>query len=557
MAGGGVKKPINIFKLGDLGEPEGVFNWRLWFAVISFGLMGAARGVDEGLISGAFGSKDFQKFIHYDQYSAAEKTNIKANVSAMVQLGSVAGALFAFVICDKIGRIWATRQLCVIWIIGIAIFMANNGHLGAVYAGRFIAGLGVGQTPVVGPVYLAEIAPASVRGLCTCVFTGFVYLGIVLAYFTNYGCQIHLGDTTHNRWLVPTSLHIMFAGIIFILTFFQFESPRFLVKQGKIEEATETMAHLRHLPVDHEYVTREIYAIQHSHQEELEATKGTTWFGKVKELFLVPSNLYRLYLTTMVQFLSQWSGAGSITLYAPDLFKILGIEGQNESLLITAVFGVVKLVAAVGCALFLVDVIGRKRALLTGITLQAIAMVYIASFLTHVPKLGVDESFELPSNLVGVSKGAIAMIYVSGFGWALGWNSMQYLLTAELFPLRVRALATSWAMTLHFANQYGNSRAVPNMLASTSVGGISPMGTFWSFAAITLIGGAWVWFFVPETSGRALEDMDRLFELPWYRIGLHGNADAEARDVVYNEKQEAAEGIQGMSEHAEKKPAQV
>ncbi|KAF6795337.1 MFS quinate transporter [Colletotrichum sojae] len=553
MAGGGVKKPINVFKLGDLGEPKGVFNWRLWFAVVSFGLMGAARGVDEGLISGAFGSKDFQRFIHYDQYSDVEKTNIKANVSAMVQLGSVAGALFAFVICDKIGRIWATRQLCVVWIIGIAIFMANNGHLGAVYAGRFIAGLGVGQTPVVGPVYLAEIAPASVRGLCTCVFTGFVYLGIVLAYFTNYGCQIHLGDNTHNRWLVPTSLHIMFAGIIFILTFFQYESPRFLIKQGKVEEATATMAHLRHLPEDHDYVTREIYAIQAAHHEELEAVKGTTWYGKVKELFLVPSNLYRLYLSTMVQFLSQWSGAGSITLYAPDLFKILGIEGQNESLLITAVFGVVKLTAAILCALFLVDVIGRKRALLTGITLQAVAMIYVAGFLTHVPLLGVDEAFQLPDHLIGVSRGAIAMIYISGFGWALGWNSMQYLLTAELFPLRVRALATSWAMTLHFANQYGNSRAVPNMLLATDHGGISPMGTFWSFAAITIIGGAWVWFFVPETAGRSLESMDRLFELPWYRIGLHGNADAEERDIVYNEKQEAAEGVQGAAVHSEKK----
>ncbi|CAI0651058.1 unnamed protein product, partial [Colletotrichum noveboracense] len=401
--------------------------------------------------------------------------------------------------------------------------------------------------------YLAEIAPASVRGLCTCVFTGFVYLGIVLAYFTNYGCQIHLGDTTHNRWLVPTSLHIMFAGIIFILTFFQFESPRFLVKQGKIEEATTTMAHLRHLPTDHEYVTREIYNIQAAHHEELEASKGATWFGKVKELFLVPSNLYRLYLSTMVQFLSQWSGAGSITLYAPDLFKILGITGQNESLLVTAVFGVVKLTAAIFCALFLVDVIGRKRALLTGITLQAIAMIYVAGFLTHVPLLGVDESFVLPENLLGVSRGAIAMIYISGFGWALGWNSMQYLLTAELFPLRVRALATSWAMTLHFANQYGNSRAVPNMLLSTDHGGISPMGTFWSFAAITIIGGAWVWFFVPETAGRSLESMDRLFELPWYRIGLHGNADAEERDIVHNEKQEAAEGVQGAATHAEKR----
>lgn len=109
--------------------------------------------------------------------------------------------LSACLVCDRIGRIWATRQLCVLWIVGIAIFMGNSGSLGAVYAGRFIAGLGVGQTCVVGPVYIAEIAPASVRGLCTCIFTGCVYVGIVLAYFANYGAQLNLGDSTHVRWV--------------------------------------------------------------------------------------------------------------------------------------------------------------------------------------------------------------------------------------------------------------------------------------------------------------------------------------------------------------------
>jgi hypothetical protein len=90
---GGVKKPVNVFKLKNLDDPVQVFNWRLWFAVFSFGLMGAARGVDEGLISGAFGSKNFQKTIHYSTYSTVDQTNIKANVSAMVQIGSVGGAL--------------------------------------------------------------------------------------------------------------------------------------------------------------------------------------------------------------------------------------------------------------------------------------------------------------------------------------------------------------------------------------------------------------------------------------------------------------------------------
>ncbi|KKY37780.1 putative quinate permease [Diaporthe ampelina] len=552
---GGVKKPVNIFRLKNLGLPKEVFNWRLWFSVFSFGLLGAARGVDEGLISGAFNSKDFQATIHYDSYDEVAKANIKANVSAMVQIGSVGGALFAFVIADRIGRIWATRVLCTFWVVGIAMFMGNNGSLGLIYAGRFIAGLGVGQTPVVGPVYIAEIAPAPIRGLCTCIFTGFVYLGIVLAYFANYGCQVNIGDTTHARWLVPTSVHIMFAGISFFLTFLQYESPRFLIKQNQGEKALHNMSRLRQLPPDHPYVAEEIAAITMQHHEEMEATKGTTFWGMIKELLLIPSNLYRFYLAIGAQLMSQWSGAGSITLYAPDLFALMGITGTNESLLVTAVFGIVKLVAAVGCALFLVDVIGRKRSLLLGITLQAISMVYVAGFLTGVPELGIVEGYELAPSETGPSKGAIFMIYLSGFGWALGWNSMQYLLTAELFPLRIRALATSIAMTAHFANQYGNSRALPNMLLPTSSGGISPSGTFWCFAAVTVLGGAWVWFFVPETAGRSLESMDRLFALPWYKIGLHGNKDADELDVVYDKKFDEAGA--SRADHVEKSEEKV
>lgn len=551
---GGVKKPVNVFKLKNLGLPKEVLNWRLWFSVFSFGLLGAARGVDEGLISGAFNSKDFQSTIHYQQYDEVARSNIKGNVSAMVQLGSIGGALFAFVIADKIGRLWATRLLCLLWITGISMFLGNNGSLGLVYAGRFIAGLGVGQTPVIGPVYIAEITPPEIRGLCTCIFTGFVYLGIVLAYFANYGCQVNLGDTTHARWQVPTSLHIMFAGLIFGLSFLQYESPRFLIKRGKDAEALKTMSRLRHLPPDHPFVTQEIGAITLQHHEEMEATMGASWWGTLKELFLVPSNLYRMYLAFFAQIMSQWSGAGSITLYAPDLFALLGITGTNEGLLVTAVFGIVKLVSAVCCALFLVDVIGRKRSLLTGITLQAISMIYVAAFLTAVPQLGLVEDYELSPSELGPSKGAIAMIYISGAGWALGWNSMQYLLTAELFPLRIRALATSISMTAHFANQYGNSRALPNMLLATSSGGITPKGTFWCFAAVTVLGGFWVWFFVPETAGRSLESMDRLFALPWYRIGRHGNQDAEALDIAYDTKAEEAGGPEeARIEYAETK----
>ncbi|KAJ6436553.1 hypothetical protein O9K51_10920 [Purpureocillium lavendulum] len=171
-------------------------------------------------------------------------------------------------------------------------------------------------------------------------------------------------------------------------------------------------------------------------------------------------------------------------IYAPDLFALLGITGSEERLLVTAVFGIIKLIAALVCALFLVDVIGRKRALLTGITLQSISMIYVASFLTAVPQMGVVKGFVLPNDKKGASRGAIAMIYISGFGWAF----------------------------------------------------------------VTIVGGIWVWFSVPETSGRSLESMDRLFELPWYKIGLYGNRDAEQKDIAYDEKQLVAEEERGTQQ---------
>jgi len=178
-------------------------------------------------------------------------------------------------------------------------------------------------------------------------------------------------------------------------------------------------------------------------------------------------------------------------------------------------------------------------------------MIYIAAFLTAVPKLGTVKNFVLPKSQKGASTGAIVMIYVSGVGWALGWNSMQYLLTAELFPLRIRAVSTSIVMCFHFANQYGNSRAVPNMLLPKATGGINPSGTFWFFTVVTIVGGVWVWFTIPETAGRDLESMDRLFSLPWYKIGVYGNRVAEEQDARLTEKEAAMGHEHGMVHQVE------
>jgi len=118
----------------------------------------------------------------------------------------------------------------------------------------------------------------------------------------------------------------------------------------------------------------------------------------------------------------------------------------------------------------------------------------------------------------------------------MGWNSIQYLLNAEIYPLRIRAISSSMVMCFHFVNQYGNSRAVPSMLLPTSEGGLSPFGTFWLFTAITVVGGIWAWWFIPETAGLSLEQMDHLFRLPWYKIGTKGRKEAEIAVAADNER---------------------
>lgn len=155
-------------------------------------------------------------------------------------------------------------------------------------------------------------------------------------------------------------------------------------------------------------------------------------------------------------------------------------------------------------------------------------MLYIAIYLTAVPTI-TDKDVAQPSSVKHAGTGAIVFIYISGFGWALGWNSIQFIIGAEIFPIRVRAVATSMIMSFHYATQYGNSKAVPLMLLDSA---LSPKGTFWLFAVITLMGLAFITFFLPETAGKSLESMDEMFNLPWYIIGRKGAALTARRGSV-------------------------
>lgn len=499
----------------DHDSPKEIYNKTLYLSVMVFGILGAARGLDEGNIGSNISLPSFRKTFGFDDptKSKSELADLQSNIASMVQLGCVGGALLAIFTVDKMGRVNALRQVCVLWAIGV-IIQITSSHVGQLYAGRVIEGLAVGQTTTIGPTYLAEVAPKQIRGLCSCIFAGAVYLGVMLLCFANYGTALHISDASQKQWIIPTSLKIIFAGSLLILTFlFCIESPRWLMKVGKPEKACESLCKLRALPPDHPLIVGEINDINEQLLMERAAQSGFNALSIAKEFVRVKANRYRLLVIAIpAQLLGQWSGSNAVTIYAPDLFGVLGITGV-ETLKMTAVAGVVKFVSAYLGAFFIIDALGRKTSMYVGITLQLLCELYYAIFLTIVQD--IDSSLE--GSKKRASQGAIAAIFLSGTGWVIGFNALQYLMGSEIFPLRIRSVANSLVMVLHFANQYGNSKALPEMMIA-----MKPYGAFYFFTGVLVISVFWVWFFVPEVAGRSLESIDDIFNLPWHQIGRNG-----------------------------------
>lgn len=506
------------WRVTDEDSPPEIYNWTLYLSVFVFGILGAARGLDEGNISGTKAQISFQtQFGLIDENKTEDEiAQLKSNITSMVQLGSIGGCLIAMWTVDRFGRIRALQQVCVIWIVG-AILQITSSSVGQLYAGRLIEGLAIGQTTTIGPTYMSEVAPRQIRGLCGCIFAGAVYLGIMIGYFANYGTALHMSDESRNQWVVPTSLKIVMAGSIFILSFLlSVESPRWLLKVKQPEKAVRNLSKLRGLPEDHPYVLGEISDINEGLIVESEAVAGSSLLSKIKEVCFVKSIRYRVIMVaSMAQLLGQWSGANAITIYAPELFALSGITGV-EKLKMTAVLGVVKFISAYASAFFIIDFLGRKRALYIGITVQLFSILFFALFLTIVPH-AADENPNLSVSENHASKAAMAALYISGMGWTMGFNSIQYLLGSEIFPLNIRSFAQSLVMVLHFANQYGNSKAMPKMLLA-----LNNYGAFYFFVGVMLISLFWAYFFVPEVAGRSLESMEDIFNLPWYLIGRKG-----------------------------------
>lgn len=469
----------------------------------------------------------WKKAFHVHEGSDAE-----ANIVSMVQIGCVAGSLLAFLVVDRWGRLRSMQISCLIWLLGNALWTASSGNLALVYIGRFISGIGIGAMPVYSPTYLVEIAPKTIRGAAVLVYSGSVYIGILLGYFTNYGVVRNI-PANGTQYRIPLALNFIFAGLLFLGSFLCVESPRWLLKKGRTEEGTKALCWLRQMPADHPYLAQELNGVTEQIHEEREATSAG-FIGAVKALFLNSSNLFRLGLAIMIQIAGQFSGGGNMTIYAPRIiaFTLHGAKVETK-LLSTAVFGVIKLISSIAAAVFLIDLLGRKRSVLTGLTLQAVCSVILGVF---IKKNVVDRNVTAANETAGdqaFARLALTAIYLSGVAWSLGVNAVQYVYGTEIFGMQCRALATSVIMAFHFLCQYGASRSFPPMMVAFNRW--ATFAIFFPLVCALMI--FLVVFLLPETAGVSLENMDELFSGPWYKMGLKNTRRAReqvtAKDDLY------------------------
>jgi len=387
---------------------------------------------------------------------------------AMALWGTVVGSLLAGIPGERFGRRNSLRILAVLYLIsGIGCAFAWSWTSLLVF--RFLGGLGIGGSSVLGPMYIAEIAPARLRGRLVAVFQFNVVFGILLAYFSNYAIGLQGFGATEWRWeLGVTAIP---AAFFFVMLFTIPRSPRWLVKKGHIEEARAVLQ-----------MTGE-----ENYQQELQDIVDSIEIEQQQagERLFTRRHRYPLFLAVTVAMFNQLSGINVIIYYLNDIFARAGYSKISGDIQAVAV-GATNLIFTI-VAMSVIDKIGRKTLLLVGAVGTAICLAGVAAiFLTS----------QHQSALVW-----LLITYIAFFAFSQGAVIWVYL--AEVFPNNVRAKGQSLGSFTHWIMNALISGAFP--LVAARSGGYP----FVFFSAMMVLQFFVVLFFFPETKGLTLEEMQK------------------------------------------------
>lgn len=445
----------------DTGTPvNGKFILLVSFVAALGGLL---FGFDTAIISGTI--PYIQKFFRMDEYV------LGWSVSSIL-VGCAIGAILAGKVADKYGR-RTSLIICAILFAVSGLGAGLSGHLPVFIAFRLIGGLGVGAAAMVAPMYIAELAPARLRGRLVACYQLAIVFGILIAYMVNYV----LNDWGVNNWRWMFASQAIPSVVFLLLLFLVPETPRWLVMKGREDKGRALLEKIAEAPV----AAAEIIQIRKSFQSE--SNRVT-----LKHLFKQPYSVVT-FTGIITAVFQQVTGINAIIYYAPEIFKQTGINAAS-SLLQTIVIGVVNIIATF-IAIGLVDKIGRKKLLLAGSCSMGLSLIAIA----------LCFHFNYFENYIVL---IFMLLYVASFGSTLGAVVWVYL--AEIFPNRIRSLALSVATLALWLADFVVTLTFPIMAKE--------LGTsFTMFCYAAMCAAAFIYFFskIKETRGRPLEDMETLF----------------------------------------------
>ncbi|KAI1177298.1 MFS sugar transporter-like protein [Nemania sp. FL0916] len=480
-------------------DPKEIYGWRVFLLACSACFGAASFGWDSGVIGGVIKLDTFIADYHLGDVNDVASANLQANIVSVLQAGCFVGALAAYPLADLWGRKWCLVWASLFTLTGVILQSAASGHLEPIYIGRFVAGLGVGASSVVNPIYVAENAPRAIRGLLTGMYQLFIVTGSLIAFWTNYGAQLQLHGAT--KYIIPLAVQGIPALFLFGLMLVCNESPRYLARKDRWEEARKVLRTLRQLPDEHPYFQEEFQEIADQLEQERQLMGDATFWTLQKEMWMVKSNRNRALMSILLMVFQQLTGTNAINVYAPTIFTNLGIMGTTNSLLGTGVYGIVKVVSCSIFLLFMADSLGRRRSLLVSAMGQSFCMFYVGIYLRVAPpKDGA------PVPVAGYF--ALAFIFVFAAFFQFGWGPACWILVSEIPTARLRPLNVALAAATQWLFNFVVARTLPVMLATLGYKGYGTYFIYGSFGIIMLV---WVYFYIPETKGVSLEHMGELF----------------------------------------------
>ena len=380
--------------------------------------------------------------------------------------GTVIGAMSAGEVGQKIGSRETLRIMAVLYVVS-SVGCAISWNWTSLVLFRFIGGLGIGGSSVLGPVYIAELAPAKWRGRLVGLFQINIVLGILLAYASNYYIErLGLGAL---QWRWQLGVAAAPAALFLIMLYGIPRSSRWLVTQNRIDEARSVLQMMG--TPDSEAELREI--IDSIHLERS---------SKSERLFQYKYRL-PIFLAVSIGMFNQLAGINAILYYLNDIFRAGGFNAMSRDLQAVLV-GAMNLVATL-LAMSVIDKLGRKTLLLIGSVGTAFCLICVAA---------VFFKQQHQSYLVWLLVGYI-------FFFAISQGSVIWVYISEVFPTRVRAKGQSLGSSSHWIMNAIISGTFP-VLAKYSTG-----APFVFFAAMMVLQFFVVLFFYPETKGYTLEQM--------------------------------------------------